>query len=125
MEATGYLLERHMGVKRFFMAVNRLPLLLLAGIPCVQAHPDSLEATQQASVRPSISYPVPAYEAGGRGGYALTFPAGNGSNGVGFSQTRNYILRTTYLGRYTTPPANAPLDSVMRDITYFDGLGRP
>ncbi|WP_170845831.1 DUF6443 domain-containing protein, partial [Parapedobacter composti] len=69
----------------------------------------------------SATYTVTAYNAGGTGTYSLTFSVEDD----GFSRDRNYIAKTTYLGRYTTPPANAPLDSVMRDITYFDGLGRP
>ena len=47
------------------------------------------------------------------------------SVGESFGQTRNYIRKTVYLGRYTTPQADPPIDSAMREITYYDGLGRP
>ena len=65
------------------------------------------------------SYTVTAYNAGGPGTYTITFSVGGASS----STDQNYIMKTTYLT--AVPQPDPTVDEAMRDITYFDGLGRP
>lgn len=47
------------------------------------------------------------------------------SLGTGGSANQNHVITTTYRQPFAVAPANPTTAQAMRDITYYDGLGRP
>ncbi|MFC7526825.1 DUF6443 domain-containing protein [Parapedobacter sp. GCM10030251] len=77
-----------------------------------------ISGTPVAATGPA-SHTVTAYNAGGPDTYTITFSVDVASA----STDQNYIMKTTYLTG--APQPDPAVDEAMRDITYFDGLGRP
>src|SRR5690606_21367940 len=77
----------------------------------------SLSGTESVRLLPGFHAPS--------GSTLRVFIAGGTTLGTGGTAGQNHVQRTVYLLPLSSPPSNPTTGQALRDITYYDGLGRP
>ncbi len=103
--------------------IGKLVMLLSMTASYAQLVLDKPGATGQYSAPATVTL-TPGFTS--TGNFHAFIAAASTGLGNAASGTQNYIQKTVYLrGFGNTPPSTLTVTDAMRDITYFDGLGRP